>query len=169
MLFNSPFFCSFWGSASSSLVQLLPTALNKLCSVCTISMQICPLVQSFLRPVNQTLESHHQGHMLAMCSPGCVNNLIHGFFLGFQWRTLKCFLQNSFRVRDISVTLKYLMKSTFLYSFLKLQITHFSMNDGRGVMFLKRNLIFMESYLASVSPTKAGGCVGHCPSEKDSL
>lgn len=40
------------------------------------------------------------------------------------WKALKCVFQNSLRVKDISLmTLKHLVKRTFVYSFLKLQIT----------------------------------------------
>ena len=52
-----------------------------------------------------------------------------------QWRTLKCVFQNSVRVRDVSsMMLKHLLKGAFVYSFLKLLITCWSMGCTRGVV-----------------------------------
>lgn len=61
-----------------------------------------------------------------------------------QWRTLKCFFENSFKVKDISsVPLKHLVKSTFVYNSLNLQITYWPISFRRGIMWSREGLDFI--------------------------
>lgn len=82
-----------------------------------------------------------------------------------QWRTLKCFFQNSFRVEDVSsVPLKHLVKSVFVYSFLKLQITCF--HGLRKSCRVGGKELDLYEVLRSIHTIHQGWRVaGHCPWE----